>query len=68
MSTASAPITARRRGRVGQERTNWPVTILLILGSVTVLVPLYVTVSMAFKTTEQSTDLNAFSLPAPFSF
>lgn len=70
MSTTTAPVpaTVRRRGRIGQERTNWPVTILLILGSVTVLVPLYVTVSMAFKTTEQSTDLNAFSLPAPFSF
>ncbi|RRD49000.1 carbohydrate ABC transporter permease [Arachnia propionica] len=72
MSTTIAPVpttaATRSRGRVGQERTNWPVTILLILGSVTVLVPLYVTVSMAFKTTEQSTDLNAFSLPSPFSF
>ena len=33
MSTTTAPVpaTVRRRGRIGQERTNWPVTILLIL-------------------------------------
>lgn len=55
------------RGKVGQERTNWPATILLIVATLTVLVPLYVTVSMAFKTTQQSTDGNAFSLPNPFS-
>ncbi|KQO59814.1 ABC transporter permease [Curtobacterium sp. Leaf261] len=54
-----------RRGRLG--RTNWPLTILLILASLTVLAPLYVTLSMAFKTSAQSVDGNAFSLPAPFN-
>nr|WP_282947313.1 carbohydrate ABC transporter permease [Cellulomonas endometrii] len=39
---------------------------MLCLASLTVLAPLYVTVSMAFKTTEQSVDGNAFALPAPF--
>lgn len=63
---AQAP-TAARRGRVGREKTNWTATILLILAAVTVLVPLYVTVMMAFKTAQQSTDLNAFSLPSPWS-
>ena len=29
--------------------------------------PLYVTLSMAFKTSAQSADGNAFSLPAPFN-
>ncbi|MEZ5086934.1 MAG: carbohydrate ABC transporter permease [Tessaracoccus sp.] len=58
---------AASRGKVGQEKTNWTATILLVLASLTVLVPLYVTVSMAFKTTQQSTDGNAFSLPMPFS-
>ncbi|MGI8456513.1 MAG: carbohydrate ABC transporter permease [Propionibacteriaceae bacterium] len=75
MSTSSAttavavrPVPASaRRGRVGQEKTNWTVTLLLIVCSLTVLVPLYVTVSMAFKTTQQSTDLKAFSLPHPFT-
>lgn len=55
------------RGKVGQERTNWAATILLVIASLTVLIPLYVTVSMAFKTTQQSTDANAFALPNPFS-
>jgi len=55
--------TARQRG----ERWNWSGTVILILCSLTVLVPLYVTVSMAFKTRSQAVDGNAFSLPAPFS-
>lgn len=59
---------ARRAGRVGQERTNWGATILLVLCTVTVFVPLYVTVMMALKTPEQAVEGNAFSLPAPFDF
>jgi raffinose/stachyose/melibiose transport system permease protein len=54
-------------GRFGMERVNWSGTIILILCAVTVLLPLYVTVTMAFKTTAQSVDGNAFSLPTPFS-
>ncbi len=67
VTTSSPAPKAGRRGRVGQEKTNWTATILLIVCSLTVLVPLYVTVTMAFKTTQQSTDLNAFSLPNPWS-
>ncbi|HSO69175.1 MAG TPA: carbohydrate ABC transporter permease [Arachnia sp.] len=63
---APAP-TAPRRGRIGKEKINWSATILLMVAALTVLLPLYVTVSMAFKTTAQSTDLNAFSLPSPWS-
>jgi raffinose/stachyose/melibiose transport system permease protein len=54
--------TPRRR-----RRTNWPVTIVLALASLTVLAPLYVTLSMAFKTSGQSVDGNAFALPKPFN-
>ena len=54
-------------GRFGMERVNWTGTIILILCALTVLLPLYVTVMMAFKTTAQAVDGNAFSLPAPFS-
>jgi raffinose/stachyose/melibiose transport system permease protein len=57
----------RAGGRFAMERVNWSGTIILILCAVTVLLPLYVTVMMAFKTTEQAVDGNAFSLPAPFS-
>ncbi len=57
----------RRPLRAAMERVNWSSTIVLTLCAVTVLLPLYVTISMAFKTTEQAVDGNAFSLPAPFS-
>lgn len=57
--------SAGRAGRVN--RTNWPLTILLGLATLTVFVPLYVTLSMAFKSSAQSADGNAFSLPAPFN-
>ncbi|PZE63876.1 MULTISPECIES: carbohydrate ABC transporter permease [unclassified Curtobacterium] len=55
--------SAGRRGR----SANWPVTVVLVLCALSVLVPLYVTLTMAFKTTGQAVDGNAFSLPAPFS-
>ncbi|GGE91139.1 carbohydrate ABC transporter permease [Mycetocola zhadangensis] len=55
----------RRRGKVGQEKTNWPTMIILFLCALTVLLPLYVTISMSMKTSAQSVDGNALSLPAP---
>ena len=58
---------ARPAKRPRMERVNWSGTVILILCAVTVLLPLYVTISMAFKTTGQAVDGNAFSLPAPFS-
>ncbi|WP_435748291.1 carbohydrate ABC transporter permease [Microbacterium sp. PMB16] len=59
--------TAGKKPRIKMERPNWSGTIILILCAVTVLLPLYVTISMAFKTTGQAVDGNAFSFPAPFS-
>lgn len=59
--------TSGKKPRIRMERVNWSGTIILILCAVTVLLPLYVTISMAFKTTGQAVDGNAFSLPAPFS-
>ncbi|BDZ48304.1 ABC transporter permease [Frondihabitans sucicola] len=64
--TDADSVTTRRAGGRG-ERVNWPVTIVLIICSLAILVPLYVTLTMAFKTTSQAVDGNAFSLPAPFS-
>lgn len=55
----------RSRGTV--ERVNWSTTIILFLCAVTVLLPLYVTISMSLKTAGQSVDGNAFALPMPFS-
>lgn len=65
--TTTAPAGARSTGRVRPERANWSGTVVLVLCAVTVLLPLYVTVSMAFKTQGQAVDGQAFSLPAPFS-
>ena len=64
-SRAAPPRRGPCRRRIG--RGSWTTTLLLALCSLTVLIPLYVTVSMAFKTTEQAVDGSAFSLPAPFS-
>ncbi|MFC7374893.1 MULTISPECIES: carbohydrate ABC transporter permease [unclassified Brachybacterium] len=63
-STPSGPgRTGLLRHRNG--RANWPLTILLALAALTVIIPLYVTVAMAFKTSPQSADGNALSLPSP---
>ncbi|GAA4770482.1 carbohydrate ABC transporter permease [Microbacterium gilvum] len=69
MSTHTATLVTAdgRRPRIRMERVNWSTTIILALCAVTVLLPLYVTISMAFKTPTQAVDGNAFSLPAPFS-
>ncbi|PWJ49067.1 carbohydrate ABC transporter membrane protein 2, CUT1 family [Quadrisphaera granulorum] len=48
-------------------RSAWLVTGVLAVCSLTVLLPLYLTVTMAFKTPAQSVDGNGFSLPAPFN-
>jgi raffinose/stachyose/melibiose transport system permease protein len=58
---------ADRRRVGGGDRKNLPLTIVLVLCAVTVVVPLYVTLTTAFKTQAQAVDGNAFSLPAPFS-
>lgn len=50
-------------------RTNWPVTILLILGLVTVAFPLYMTVVIAFKQPSEMTNSisGILSLPSSWS-
>ncbi|WP_344721974.1 carbohydrate ABC transporter permease [Nesterenkonia halobia] len=57
--------TRRRPG--GHGRPSWSRTLLLVLCSLTVLLPFYVTVSMAFKTPSQAVDGEAFALPSPWS-
>lgn len=66
-SSLTAPAPRRRRGRVGRDRVDVTTTALLMLGALTVLVPLFVTVNMSLKTTEQAVDGNAFSFPAPLT-
>lgn len=53
----------------GKQGTNWILTVVLILGCVTVLFPLYMTVVIAFKNpTEMTNDIaGALALPSSFS-
>ncbi|WP_223245825.1 carbohydrate ABC transporter permease [Trueperella pyogenes] len=66
-SAENTPGQGARRLKPGREKISWSTTIVLMLASVTVLLPLYVTITMAFKGTAQAVDGNAFSLPNPFS-
>ncbi|QIV86960.1 carbohydrate ABC transporter permease [Glutamicibacter mishrai] len=65
--TLQQRLNKRSRSRVGRERTNWWATGLLGICALAVLVPLFVTVSMAFKSAKQAVDGKAFSLPNPLS-
>ncbi|GAA2041327.1 carbohydrate ABC transporter permease [Agromyces tropicus] len=60
-----AAVAIRRRGKVGQEKTSWTTMVILLLCAITVILPLYVTISMSLKSTSQAVDGNAFSLPNP---
>ena len=52
-----------------KERVNWPVTILLIIGLITIIFPLYMAVVIAFKDpTEMTNDIaGILSLPSHWS-
>ncbi|SJN25081.1 Multiple sugar ABC transporter, membrane-spanning permease protein MsmG [Mycetocola reblochoni REB411] len=58
----SAPV-GPRRGRLG--RPSWPLTILMIAASLTVLVPLYFTIVMAFKSPAQIGSGSGLEFPSP---
>lgn len=53
-----------------KEKVNWPITILLILGLITVAFPLYLTIVIAFKQpSEMTTSIQGLlSLPKTWSF
>ena len=51
--------------KVGKERINWPVTILLITGLITVIFPLYMTVVIALKKPSEMTNDVAGILSLP---
>ena len=51
-----------------KERVNWPVTILLIMGLITVIFPLYLTVVIAFKKPSEMTNSISGILSLPKSW
>lgn len=54
--------------KVGKEQVNWPLTIVLILGLLTVAFPLYMTIVIAFKQPSEMTNSVAGILSLPRSF
>jgi raffinose/stachyose/melibiose transport system permease protein len=58
------PLIPRRRG----ERVNWGLTAVLAIASLVVLVPLYFTVAMALKSTQQAASGTGLSFPWPLHF
>ena len=53
-----------------KQKTNWVLTIVLILGTVTVFFPLYMAVIIAFKKPSEMTNdvAGALSFPKQWSF
>ena len=66
---AQVPVRRRRRfaGKGTEEHPNRAGTLTLLICSVAVFLPLYATLTMAFKTTEQAVSGQVFSLPSPLS-
>lgn len=54
--------------KVGKEQVNWPLTIVLILGLITVAFPLYMTIVIAFKQPSEMTNSVAGILSLPKSW
>ena len=59
-----------KKKKIVDHRINWPVTILLIIGCVTIFFPLYMAVIIAFKQPSEMTNdiAGALSFPSSWSF
>jgi raffinose/stachyose/melibiose transport system permease protein len=67
-STDAAPATVRRpRSKNPKEgyRVNWPLTAIMLVAALTIIVPLYFTITMALKSPAQ-TGGTGLELPSPF--
>lgn len=64
-TAAALPRRRRRREALEGGRINWAATALLLLCSLTVIVPLYFTAAMALKSTEQAASGTGFAWPWP---
>jgi len=57
-----------RRRKPRAEEVNWPLTGILLVASFIVLVPLYFTVAMSLKTSQDAVSGNGFSFPWPLNW
>jgi raffinose/stachyose/melibiose transport system permease protein len=64
------PMEARTAGRKRPrgDEVNWPLTVILLVASLFVLVPLYFTIAMALKTSQDAVSGNGFSFPWPLNW
>ncbi|HEX8496309.1 MAG TPA: carbohydrate ABC transporter permease [Actinomycetales bacterium] len=69
---ASVDAAATQRPEAGRRprraRSGWPLTLLLVLASLTVLLPLYFAFAMAFKTAQQAVQGTGFGFPWPLNW
>ncbi|MFT3944435.1 MAG: carbohydrate ABC transporter permease [Ancrocorticia sp.] len=65
--SATTSANAQVKVKASKDPVSWGGTITLIVCSLTIIIPLFVAVSMAFKTSQQAVDGQAFTLPSPFS-
>lgn len=69
-STPSGASTRRAKAKdrsVVNGRSRWGLTILLSVAALAIILPFYVTISMAFKSGDQAVEGEAFALPSPWS-
>jgi raffinose/stachyose/melibiose transport system permease protein len=70
VEVSAATTEGKPKGRVPREgyKVSWPPTIALLVASLTVLVPLYFTVSMSLKSTQEAVSGSGFAWPWPLHF
>jgi len=61
-------VTPARRPKRRGEEVNWALTGILLVASLIVLVPLYFTVAMSLKTSQEAVSGNGFSFPWPLNW
>lgn len=67
MATLNPTASRRRPSRrtTDTERANWKTTTILLLCSLTILLPLYLAITMPFKNNQQASSGSGFSFPSP---
>ncbi|MCA2214150.1 carbohydrate ABC transporter permease [Jidongwangia harbinensis] len=70
-TTSAGPSRAQEKNAPepgGRRRSGWGLTVLIVLASLAVLLPLYFTVAMALKSSEEAATGSGFSWPWPMRF
>jgi raffinose/stachyose/melibiose transport system permease protein len=68
VAAASTKTARRRRDPKESYRPNWPITIFLLVASLTILIPLYFAIAMSLKTAAEAASGTGLSWPFPMQF